>query len=68
MKADTPFIHAGQPQDTQVSPEAKAAFPGAMRALFAKHTVCTMGNVRQWLLEPKSGAGAAKAAATLTDK
>lgn len=53
-----------------ISDEARAAFPEAIKLLFAKHSVCTMANVRQWLLDGKAGDAwaAAKEAATLTDR
>jgi hypothetical protein len=37
----------------QLSAACKAAFVSRMAALFERHTVCTLENVRAWLLEPR---------------
>jgi len=52
-----------------LSEDARRELPAALRRLFAAHSVCSMANVRQWLLDPKGGGkGAAREAATLTDQ
>ncbi|KAG2449499.1 hypothetical protein HYH02_005643 [Chlamydomonas schloesseri] len=51
----------------QLSETARTALPGALRALFKEHTICSLANVRSWL-DSSPAAKDAKEAALLPDK
>ncbi|KAL6745748.1 Sin-like protein conserved region-domain-containing protein [Haematococcus lacustris] len=51
----------------EVPEEVQAALAPALKLLMAKHSVCSLANIRTWLLDSRSKAGAAKAAANLPD-
>lgn len=47
---------------------AQAALASALKALFIRHSVCTMANVRQWLGDAPEAAGSPRSAAYFSDR
>lgn len=66
LSGDVPMPLMTATGKDQLSDAARAALPGALKALFQEHTVCNMANVRAWLDSP--ACKEAREAALLTDK
>lgn len=65
--SDTVSVVPSTSAAQNVSDETLKALPAAMAALFQKHSICNMANIRQWLQDYANG-GSAKEAAFLTDR